>query len=201
MASDTFRQCGIINGLYDQTLDRLGNNKKEPSWWRCIVLTAEGDYILPYKHLDPHFLRIASVRDWLSNCDVRDEFKTLATRKILGDSTDTKVLRQRLAQSYAHYTAEDPSLAAAAIETVQNGLIAGVTSALNPSHRIIVDLIRESNLRINATHAEILRAIQRLQKAVAPELNLETGNLEIRHHCDSSTVPSPILSRSVQRRG
>ncbi len=156
MAPGPPSNADLLGGIYDTTLDRLGNNRNEPAWWRKVVLTAEGDYILPYgkpdgDHAGPHFLRILSVREWLSDYHVRADLKALATERILAEGTDTGVIRTRLAQSYAHHTFDDPILAEVPIDTVVSGLIAGALSSFGLQERIIVSLIRESNLRINRT--------------------------------------------------
>jgi hypothetical protein len=169
-------QANSLDRTFDATLDRLSNNRKEPSWWRRIVLTAEGDYILPYKNIDPHLLRIPSIRDWLSDCYVRADFKTLAQEKLATGLADNGPARDRLARSYARYTFDHPALANVAIDTVLLGLAESVLSELHPSELIVVDLMRESNLRINSANAEIMHAIQRPQKAISQGLELENGS-------------------------
>jgi hypothetical protein len=178
MAAGAFREADSLDRAFDATLDRLGNAKDEASWWRKLVLTAEGDYVLPYNGFDPHFLRIPSVRDWLSNGYVRADLKTLATEKILASGRNTDITRERLACSYARYTAEDPGLAAGTIDVVVNGLVAGILSALSPSQRIVADLMRENSRRINAASAELLRAVLRLEQSVSPRLAQSDNRLE-----------------------
>ena len=161
-------QPNILDTMFDTTLDRLGNLRNEPSWWRRLVLTAEGDYILPNSNFDPHFLRIPSVRDWLTDCFVRADLKVLAKERLLAGGTDTSAIRERLALSYSRYTSDDPALAGGSIDTVLFGLIAGALSVLSPSERFIAELMREVNLRINTTKAEIRGDVSRIEKMLTP---------------------------------
>ncbi len=172
MAPGARTDADLLGDIYDTTLDRLGNNRNEPAWWRKVVLTAEGDYILPYGEPGDDdaglsFLRSVSVREWLSDRHVRADLKILATERMLAEGTDTGVIRARLAQSYADYTYDHPLLAKARINTVVSGLVAGALSSLGPQERIIVSLIRENNLRINQTNADILAAICRIENTMA----------------------------------
>ncbi len=161
-------QANILDYIFDATLDRMGNNRNEPSWWRSIVLTAEGDYMLPYSEFDPHFLRIPSIRDWLSDCYVRADLKVLAKERLLAEGTETRAVRERLAVSYSRYTSDDPAFATASIDTALLGLTAGALSTLSPSERIIVELMRETNHRINTASAEILGVLSRIDKMLPP---------------------------------
>lgn len=172
MAPSAQRKADVLDEIYDATLDRLGNNRNGTTWWRRIVLMAQGDYVLPYgragsDHTGPHLLRIESVRQWISDYYVRGDLKALATEEIFGDVIDTSGIRARLAQSYAHYTLEDPILAKVRIDTVVSGLVAGVLSSLRPSERTIVSLMRESNSRINRSNAEVLAALSRIEGKMA----------------------------------
>jgi hypothetical protein len=79
-------------------LARLGNYSSEASWWRRLILSAEGDYVLPYNQFGPHFLRIPAIRDWLDNWYVCADLKVLATEKLLtGREENVRLVRQRLA--------------------------------------------------------------------------------------------------------
>jgi hypothetical protein len=164
-----------LDGIYDTILDRLGNTRSQPSWLRRVVLTAESDYVLPFEQFDPHFLRIESVRDWLSDDEVRADLKALATERILADGADTAAIRARLAQSYARYTSDDPILARVRIDTVLSGLVASALSSLGPSERITVNLVQQSNLRINRTNAEILAAISRIESLAERRCERDTA--------------------------
>lgn len=198
MGCDAWRPTNLLDHLYDQTLDRLGDTRSEPSWWRKVILQAEGDYILPQEKSGddgdgPHFLRIPSAREWLSDYQVRADLKALATEKILADGAATGELRGRLAQSYAHHTLDDPALAGVRINTVLNGLVAGALSALGPREHVIVSLMRESNLRTQRSHAEVLAAISRI------ESKLTSRSLENERRCErdsiapiAPTLPMPI---------
>lgn len=172
MAPWARREADLLDAIYGATLDRLGNKRNESAWWREVVLTAEGDYVLPYGKSDaddagPHLLRIESVREWLSNYHVRADLKALATERILADGTDTAFIRARLAQSYADHTSDDPILARVPIDTVVCGLVAGALSSLGTSERIVVSLMRENNLRLNQANADILAAIFRIESFMA----------------------------------
>jgi hypothetical protein len=169
MAPEAGNNADLLDGIYDATLDRLGNGRGEPSWWRRVVLKAEGDYVLPYQKLDPHILRIESVREWLSDYRVRADLKALATERILAYETDAGVIRARLAQSYARCTLDDSASAQVHIETVLSGLVAGALSSLGPSERMMVSLIQQSNRRINQTNSEILGAISRIESMISKQ--------------------------------
>ena len=169
MAPEAKSKIDLLDSAYEATLDRLGDYRKEP-WWRKILLKAEGDYVLPYgksDHFGPHFLRIESVCQWLSDYHVRADLKVLATERILVVGADTEAVRARLAQSYARYTFDDPILAKTPIDTVVCGLVAGALSSLGPSEQMMLSLIRESNIRINRTSAEILAAISLIDSKIA----------------------------------
>ena len=91
-------QSGGLHCTFDQMLARLGNYSSETSWWRRLILSAEGDYVLPYNQFDPHFLRIPAIRDWLDNWYVCADLKVLATEKLLtGREENVRLVRQRLA--------------------------------------------------------------------------------------------------------
>jgi hypothetical protein len=169
MAPGADNNPDLLDGIYDATLNRLGNGRGEPSWWRRVVFKAEGDYVLPYQKLDPHILRIESVREWLSDYQVRADLKALATERILVYGTDAGVFRARLAQSYARCTLDDPALAQVHIESVLSGLVAGALSSLGPSERMLVSLIQQSNRQINQTNFEILGAISRIESTISKQ--------------------------------
>lgn len=169
MNVDAPKNRDFLDCIYNATLDRLGNNWGEPSWWRKVIRKAQGDYILPRQKTGsdpaaPHFLRIASVREWLSDYHVRDDLKALATDEILGEcGADTAIRRDRLAQAYARYTFDDPSMSGSAIDTAVSGLIAGVLSSLSPSEQIMVNLMRAHNLRISRSNAEVRSTLARIE--------------------------------------
>jgi uncharacterized protein YjiS (DUF1127 family) len=187
MAPQRRRQQNTLDSIYETMLDRLGNCKSESSWWRRIILTAEGDYILPYRKFDPHFLRIPSVRDWLSDCYVRGDLKVLATDRLLANGIDTGPVRERLACAYSRYTSNEPMLAAASIDTVVFGLLAGALSMLSPSERIIVELMRQTNQRINTTSAEIHGALSRIEELLTPRV-LQSEKMNERAPVDPSEL-------------
>jgi hypothetical protein len=140
------REWGRLEKIYNRTLDRLGDTRNTAGLWQRLVLVAEADCVLPYRVSEPHFLAIPSVREWLSNAYVRADLKLLASEKIFGTATDTDAARQRLADWYAHYTAEDSALAVARINAAISGLVAGVLSNLNRSEQLLIELMRYSNL-------------------------------------------------------
>lgn len=195
MEPAAWSKADLLDAAYDATLDRLGNKRNEPTWWRKVLLTAEGNYILPCgtaEHAGPHHLRIDSVRQWLSDYHVRADLKALATERILADGTDTAGIRARLAQSYAHYTFNDPMLAEAPIETVLCGLVAGALCSLAPSEQMMVSLIRQSNRRINRANAEILAAISRTERKLASRsLEAERRRSE---HDSADVLPAQALA-------
>jgi hypothetical protein len=137
---------GLLEPIYDATLDRLGNARNASGWWGTVVLVAEGGCILPHSGSEPHFLAIPSVREWLSNEYVRTDLKVLASEMILGVALDTVAARRRLSDWYAHYTAEDSARAASRIDAAVSGLVAGVLSSLNVSEQLLVDVMRQSNV-------------------------------------------------------
>jgi hypothetical protein len=47
MAPEVRRKADVLDASYDATLDRLADTWSEAGWWRKVVLSAEGDYILP----------------------------------------------------------------------------------------------------------------------------------------------------------
>jgi hypothetical protein len=192
MAPEAAAPASQLDRSYNATLDRLGADN-ETSWWRELILNAEGDYVLPYRNSDPHPLRIASVRDWLSDCYVRTDLKALATEKILAGSTNSVAVRERLAQSYARYTSDDPHLASGPIHIALLGLIAGVNSTLDPSDRILLDLMRELALYIKNREAEMLGCLSRIEKI----LSLRTGQPESLCQQAQTPGPSPAVSKPI----
>ncbi len=161
-----------LDGIYNATLARLGDFRQERSWWRRVILKTESDYVLRSARTEPdadirlHFLRRASIREWLGEHDVQVDLKTLATERLLGFEIDAKALRARLAQSYADYTLEDPLLAKAAIETVVAGLVAGALAALGWPQTLMLALWRESNRRTNRADKDVLAAVSRIEGTV-----------------------------------
>jgi len=170
MAPGVHNEADLLDRLYVATLDRLGD-RNASTWWRKVILKAQGDFVLPPgddNRSGPHFLRLESVREWLSDYQVRADFKVLATQAILACGTDAPAARARLAVSYAHYTLDDPATAKARIEAVVCGLVAGVLIALSHSQQVLVALTRQNNLHRNHANAEILAAISRIESRMAP---------------------------------
>jgi hypothetical protein len=155
------RETEILSGIFDTALDRLGN-VHTGSGWRNVLARAEADYILPPERsddnpaaLEPHFLRIESVRDWLGDHLVRSDLKALAIEELLGFGSDSETFQRRLTQSYARYTGECSVFAKLRIDTVLSGLVALVKSSLSNSERLMIELVRENNLRIKPILAGI----------------------------------------------
>lgn len=169
MAPGARSEADLLDGIYDATLDRIGK-KSVARWWRKIVLRAQGHYLLPDNQYGTHCLQIECVREWLGNHYVRADLKALATSEMLGNATDTGEIRARLAQAYAQHTFEEPALAQGPIDTVVSGLVAGALSALHPSQRIMLALVREDHRHGQQTNSAVLAALSRIEAAMALRL-------------------------------
>jgi hypothetical protein len=173
MALDAREEPSLLDGIYDATLDRLGSVPDGSAWWRRVMLAAEAKYVLPYQHsnaepdgyVGPHFLSIPSLRQWLADRHVRADLKVLATETILATECDVGAIRKRLAQSYADHTYEGPEFANVPIAAAVDGLVAGALCLLRPAERLVVGLMRETNLQNRRTRADILNAIARIDSA------------------------------------
>lgn len=111
----------------------------------------------------PDFFQLPSVREWLSDGQVKADFKSLARARLIGGDTDREALN-RIRDKYSEATGEAKYRATYAIVVVQAVLQVSAHAALAPGEGVIAGMIRDATVG----HGEKLDRIEAKLEQRAP---------------------------------
>ncbi len=137
------RTSTVMDGLLNNTLDRIRNGRIDSSWWQSLL------HRVGHQYIAPDFLKKPVLRGWLAEESVAKDLKMIATWRIMDSAQDEAVPRDRLAQSYSHRTGEVPYLAARPIDVVVAVLVAGYFGASRSDDRAITGIMQTGFLQIS----------------------------------------------------
>ena len=165
----------LLEGPLDAILDRLANIDKHDSWWRGLLQWAQSQYITP------DYLSKPSVREWLSEPDVRRDLKALVRASLLPTSEDSSPTIRRLAERHAGRTGEAMQLAIGPIDAIVNIAVASVYSPASGGDRLVAGLFQEGFSRLFAE----------LQARDAAKISPNLSRQDRRIIDDAVTSPDP----------
>src|SRR5271154_2197479 len=125
----------LLDGLLEETLNRLQDIESHDSLWREVLKRAESAYVRP------EYLAKPSIREWLTEAAVRDDLKALARAELLPGSEDSAGITARLAERYAVYTGEATRLASGPIGAIVSILLAGAFAPADKGDRLTAGLV------------------------------------------------------------
>ena len=125
-----------VTQMFRGALDRLGNITANETWWKQLTFFAAG------KYTRPRFLEVHSVKDWISDDQVRDDFCQLARARLLGIAYPKQVLT-RIQEKYSLFTGENSLRSNYAICAVLAVLHTSIESELTPGERIVMATLRD----------------------------------------------------------
>jgi hypothetical protein len=85
----------LLDGLFEETLNRLQDIESHDSWWREVLQRAQSAYVRP------EYLAKPSIREWLTEAAVRDDLKALARAELLPGSAESAAITGRLAGRFS----------------------------------------------------------------------------------------------------
>lgn len=149
----------LLDTRLEETLNRLQDIEAHDSWWGELLQRAEAAYVRP------EYLAKPSIRDWLSEAEVRDKLKTLARATLLSGLGDDAAIRGRLSERYSHHTGEAQPLATGPIDAIITILLAGALARATKGDLLVAGLVQVSHQNIAAR----LDSIEGKIGAVSPD--------------------------------
>ena len=126
----------LMENILNETLGRLRGGSIEDAWWRNILAQFGQQYI------SPDFLKKPALQEWLSDEQVANDLKLLATTQILAGTADDTDIRTRLVLSYSENTGEADQLAKGPIDVVVAILVAGYIASISSDQRPIAGMVQ-----------------------------------------------------------
>ena len=126
----------LLEKILNETLDRLRGGKIEDTWWSNLLNCLGQQYIAP------QFLKKPALQEWLTEEQVGDDLKILASTRIMRITQDEDEIRSRLAQSYLQRTGEARELADGPINVVVAVLVAGYIASIPSNQRPIAGMVQ-----------------------------------------------------------
>ena len=156
--------ASLLDGLLEETLNRLQDIEAHDSWWRELLQRAQSAYVRP------EYLAKPSIREWLIEAAVREDLKALARAELLPGSADSAVIRTRLAERYSVHTGEATRLASGPIGVIVGILLAGALAGADEGNRLVGGLVQAG---YEATAAQLDRIEGKLEARPADPLVIE----------------------------
>lgn len=128
-----------LNNQLDGVLSRLGAIDENLPWWKSLLTGILKTYIRP------EFFKLQSVRDWLSEEQVKTDLKALARARLIGEGLDTETLA-RLRERYCAATGEIEFWGTYAIAIVIAVLQASAHGGLSPAQGILLGAVKDSSV-------------------------------------------------------
>ena len=138
-----------MDGIFDQTLDRLKGGSIEDAWWRKVLDKIGQTYIAP-DHLEKKALQ-----EWLADNAVAGQLRTLAREIVMGKTGGKTEMRGRLTDSCLDKTGEDRQDAADIVDVVVAVLVAGYFASISPDQRPVAGMLQEVSDQINRRFDEL----------------------------------------------
>lgn len=151
----------LLATTWDETLDRLRGGVPDEAWWKR-VLDSVGHALVA-----PDFFRVASVREWLAQRQVRADLAAIATARVLGHAEDDAEARERLRQAYMRCTGEAARLADDRVDVALAVLAAGFVAGVEPAHRVGIAYQQAAVVENRGLHLETQGQIGEIREAIA----------------------------------
>jgi len=128
-----------LNDILGGALNRLGAIEDNKSWWKDLLTGTVKTYTRP------DFFELPSVRDWLSEEQVKTDLKTLARARLIGEDLDTETLA-RLRKRYCVATGESEFWGTYAIAIVIAVLQASAHGVLTSGQGVLHGSIKDLSI-------------------------------------------------------
>ena len=140
----------IVDGILNQTLDRLRGGSIDDHWWKGVLNRIGQEYIAPDS------LKSSIWHKWLSDTSVADNLKLLAKAEIMGNDQDPEV-RTFLAQSYPDRTYEIYRLEFEPVDVVVAILVAGYINSIPNDQLPLAGMVQGLQINIYEGFKELKR--------------------------------------------
>ncbi|MCY4426046.1 MAG: hypothetical protein OXC05_03310 [Halieaceae bacterium] len=136
-AGRTGVEPNLLDSRLDETLNRLRAGKVEDSWWRQLL------HKLGQEFIAPEFLKKTDLQQWIADEGVAGNLKSLAKRRVMGDTESDPHIVTELKKIYAKKTGEAERLAGEPIDVIVDILAAGYLASLSPEQHPLAGMLQE----------------------------------------------------------
>ena len=168
-------QEDLLDRHLEAALVRLGSINEDDSWWQELLTRIEANYVRPEWFEQPY------VQSWMSDAQVKSDFKNLARVRLISNSTDSEAL-SRIRNKYSEITGENAYRATYAIAVVLAVLHVSAHAELTLGESLIIGALRDETVErreVTVQHGQVLRKIEKQVHNLAPsEDQLHTRILE-----------------------
>ena len=177
------------NDSLDQHLEaalaRLGSIDNNQEFWRKLLTGVGAAY------MRPEYFEFPKVRKWLSDDQVKIDFKNLARNRFIGKNVDNNTL-DRIRKKYTEETGANVHGATYAIAVVLAVLHASIRAVLSSGENVTLDIIKDSHTdtveKIRGHSQEIKNELRRLSPQEDP-LHGETLRKELERIIKRRAIP------------
>ena len=186
------QSSAIMDGLLNETLDRIRGRDIDTGWWRGLLHTYVQQYVAP------DYLTKPALQEWLIEDSVAVDLKALATARIMASYGDQVDIRDRLAQNYSDCTGEALQLASGPIEIVVAILVAGYVQAIPDNQRALAGVVQTGFLQTAKSVESLKEALSPRADPVARQAHTELASRELKRSITLRAL-DPEKSRSKVR--
>ena len=136
-AGRTGVEPNLLDSRLDETLNRLRAGNVEDSWWGKLLNKLGQEFIAP------EFLKKSELQQWIADERVASDLKTLAKRKLMGDTQSDPQFVKELGQLYAEKTGEAERLAGVPIDVIVDILVAGYLASIPSEQHPLAGMLQE----------------------------------------------------------
>ncbi len=140
----------LFGQVLDDTLNRIRGGSIDDAWWRRLL------DVVSHQYVAPDFLQKPALREWLTDAQVADAFRTISRDYIIGNSTQSSEPRTLLEQSYSIHTGEARHLSDGPIDTIMAILIAGYIASIPRDQHAAVAITQVAQRRTEAQLSQIV---------------------------------------------
>ena len=178
----------------EDALARLGSIDNNQEFWRKLLTGVGAAY------MRPEYFEFPKVRKWLSDDQVKIDFKNLARNRFIGKNVDNNTL-DRIRKKYTEETGANVHGATYAIAVVLAVLHASIRAVLSSGENVTLDIIKDSHTdtveKIRGHSQEIKNELRRLSPQEDP-LHGETLRKELDRIIKRRAIPGINVTDEVE---
>lgn len=159
-----------LDELLDGALARLGSNDQSEAFWRGILATVQAAYTKPELFAQP------SIREWLSEPQVRRDVKYIARAHSLGTDLDPEVT-ERVLDALGNRTLEARHLCSNILDITVAVLNASVVAALTSGEAVVEGRVRDVSRQVTALDKKVDTLSEGIRSAASLTDQLHTQEL------------------------
>ena len=162
-----------MDQVLKETLGRLRGGNIDDNWWRRILNWFEHSYVAP------EFLDNPTLKEWLAEEQVAEDFRALAAARIMQASRDDRAIHARLAESYSRCTGEDSRLAEGPLDVVEAVLVTGYLASVPPEQKAIAGMVQQLSSDQDHGFSRIEQLLQGFDDQVTRQAHTEKTEREL----------------------